>query len=240
MRDTWLHQRHPLVQMTTLIGAGATALLCTHVWGLVGMVVLHLMLLWVAGLAPWRLPGRWACLSLGFSLIAIHVLIVRSGPRVLGPITATGLHQGVIAAGRVVTLILAGRLFALTTNPANLAQVLIRLGLPYRWAYAGIAALRLEPLFSQEARALYWAQSVRGVRYRQGPLWRRWLMFRRLLMSLLVSALRTARDLSGVMENRCFGRYRKRTSLYILRFGMADALTLMAWLTLFIILVLLP
>ncbi|MHC4521772.1 MAG: energy-coupling factor transporter transmembrane component T, partial [Planctomycetota bacterium] len=120
--------------------------------------------------------------------------------------------------------------------PTDLGHGLIALGLPYRWAYALITALRLEPLFSQQARMVYWAQLTRGVRYDTGPLLRRWLMLRRLLLPLIVSSLRAAADVSGAMENRCFGMYKRRTSVRPIRFEVADALAIAGGLVFFVVL----
>lgn len=232
VHKTWLQQRHPLVKLVGLVGTVAAALCGSSTAGVLLLVAMLVLLLWQVGHAPWRLSGRWLFLSLGLSMVVVHALILREGPALLGPFTRYGLYAGLRSAGRLVALILAGRLFALTTAPGDLAQVLIAMGLPYRWAFALITSLRLEPLFSQQARVVYWAQLTRGVQYRQGPIWRRWFMFRRLLIPLLVYAVRTARDLSGMMELRGFGRYRNRTSMHPIRFGTADGLAVAGWLLL--------
>jgi len=236
--ETWVHRRHPLVKLVGLVAAMTTAFCGIRLAGTLGLVVVLLILLWQAGRAPWQLSGRWLLLLLVLSMVFMHALIFREGRPLIGPFTDQGLYQGLHIAARLVALILAGRLFALTTEPGDLAQLLIGLGLPYRWAYALITSLRLEPLFSQQAQVVYWAQLTRGVQYRRAPIWRRWFMFRRLLIPLLIYALRAARDLSGMMELRGFGRYRRRSSIYPIHFSIVDGVALVSCLLLCVFLAL--
>jgi len=138
-----------------------------------------------------------------------------------------GLPAGGRAAGRLVGVLLASMLFVRTTDPARLARSLTRLGLPYRWGFAMTTALRLVPLFRIEATQVYWAHLARGARYDlPGALRRRVRMLRGLLMPLLVSSLRTAHELAVAMENRSFGRYRRRTWLHPESFSRGDAVAL--------------
>lgn len=234
--ESILHRLHPWVKMTWLVGATAAAVLCSSVFAAVVLVVAILLVLWLARIPPRRIPGGRFCVLLAVALVVINTLIFRRGQSVLGPFTAEGIRHGILAAARIIAIILASRLFVATTDPTDLGQGLIALGLPYRWAYALITALRLEPLFSQQARMVYWAQLTRGVRYDTGPLLRRWLMLRRLLLPLIVSSLRAAADVSGAMENRCFGMYKRRTSVRPIRFEVADALAIAGGLVFFVVL----
>jgi energy-coupling factor transporter transmembrane protein EcfT len=59
-------------------------------------------------------------------------------------------------------------------------------------------------------------------------------MLRRLLLPLIVSSLRVAADVSGAMENRCFGMYRQRTSVRPMRFEKADAVAIAGGLMFFV------
>jgi len=200
------------------------------------LVVAVMLMLWWARVPPWRIPGRRLYVLLAVALVAVHTLVFRPSQNILGPLTADGVCYGILTAARIIAIILASRFFVATTDPTDLGQGLIALGLPYRWAYALITALRLEPLFSQQARMVYWAQLTRGVRYDSGPFLRRWLMLRRLLLPLIVSSLRAASDISGAMENRCFGMYKWRTSMRPVQFAVTDAMAIAGGLTFFVIL----
>ena len=165
--------------MTWLAGSTIAAILCSSALAAVALVVAMLLALWLARIPPWRIPGWRLCVLVTVALVVINTLIYRHGQGVLGPFTAEGFRYGVLAAARIVAIILASRFFVVTTDATDLGQGLIALGLPYRWAYALMTALRLEPLFSQQARIVYWAQLTRGVRYDSGPLLRRrWMSSR--------------------------------------------------------------
>ena len=224
MCETWLHRRHPFVKLMGMVLMVVAVFACSSAGAALGLLLILLILLISAGFPPWRMRGRWLLCALALSAVLIHFL--------LGGRSGDALDAGMKGAARLLVLVLAGRLFALTTDPGDFGQMLIGLGLPYRWAYALMMALRLEPLFAQQARLVYWAQLSRGVRYDQGPLWQRASQFRRLLVPLLVSALRSARDLAGSMEHRGFGRYRKRTCMNPLCWDRGDSLVLAGWLML--------
>jgi energy-coupling factor transport system permease protein len=113
--------------------------------------------------------------------------------------------------GRLLAVILTSALFVVTTEPVTLACALRRVGLPCRWGFALVTALRLAPVFRVEAHHIYRAQLARGVAYdARGPR-RCWLLLRHLSLPLLISALRTAHVLSLSMEGRAFGLYPQRT-----------------------------
>jgi energy-coupling factor transport system permease protein len=84
-------------------------------------------------------------------------------------------------------------------------------GLPDRWGFALVTALRLAPIFRAEADHVYRAQRMRGVAYDAGAPRRWYLMLRHLCLPLVVSALRTAHALALSMEGRGFGLHRRRT-----------------------------
>lgn len=140
-----LHGLHPWVKMTWLVGVTAAAVLYSSVLAAVVLVVAILFVLWLAGTPPWHLPGWRLCLLLGAALLVINTAIYHRGHGDLDPSPAEGLRHGLLAAARIIAVILASRFFVETTDPTDLGQGLIALGLPYRWAYALITALRLEP-----------------------------------------------------------------------------------------------
>ena len=83
----------------------------------------------------------------------------------------------------------------------------MRAGLPYRYGYALITALRLVPVFEQEGQTVYNAQLARGVQYDVRSLRRFLLLGRQFFLPLLVSALGKVDALAVSMEGRCFGKY---------------------------------
>jgi energy-coupling factor transport system permease protein len=144
----------------------------------------------------------------------------------LGPVTITqaGVEMGLYVAGRFLAVVLLSYLYVLSTEPNELAYALMRAGLPYRYGFALITALRLVPMFEREAQIVYEAQLARGVRHNRRILRRA----RQFFFPLLASALGKADSLAVSMEGRCFGRYPTRTFLREVRFARRDGIALAA------------
>jgi energy-coupling factor transport system permease protein len=220
--QSFVHRLHPAVKLVWLLWVTVAVFAFDSPVLPLGVVVGVVALLWPAGVAPWRIPGGRAWVILGLMVFAAHVALVREGETLLGPVTTGGAVSGVRAAGRLLAVILASTLFVVTTDPVLLACALMRLGLPYRWGFALVTALRLVPVFRLEAHYVYRAQLVRGVAYDAAGPRRWWLLLRHLCLPLLVSALRTAHALSLSMEGRAFGLHRQRTYMREVHTSPAD------------------
>jgi energy-coupling factor transport system permease protein len=137
------------------------------------------------------------------------------------------VRTGVYVSGRFLSVILLSYLFVLTTDPNDLAYALMRAGLPYRYGYALITALRLVPTFEQEGQIVYSAQLARGVQYDIRSPRRLLSLARQFFLPLLVSALGKVDVLAVSMEGRCFGKHPQRTFLRGVRATWRDAVVLL-------------
>jgi energy-coupling factor transport system permease protein len=129
-------------------------------------------------------------------------------------------------AGRFLSVVLLSYLFVLTTEPNELAYGLMRAGLPYRYGFALVTALRLVPVFEEEGQTVYRAQLARGVEYDVRSPRRVVVLARQFFLPLLVSALGKVDALAVSMEGRCFGRYPSRTFLREVRATWRDGIAL--------------
>ncbi|MGC9358801.1 MAG: energy-coupling factor transporter transmembrane component T family protein [Anaerolineae bacterium] len=236
--QSWLHTLHPLTKLGWLLVITVASLAVHHPW-YAGLVVVGLWsIARTAGIRPGKdLRGWQLIVATAGIFFALHVLFTRSGavlldlrPTMAFWITRTGLERGMLVALRFVAIILASQLFVLSTDSSALAYALMRAGLPYRYGFALVTAIRLAPLFELEANTVYQAQLARGVRY-DGSVFRRIIeVLRQLLLPLLVGALRRADHLAVSMEGRQFGRYRDRTYLRQARVQRADIISWIAML----------
>ncbi|UCG15798.1 MAG: energy-coupling factor transporter transmembrane protein EcfT [Phycisphaerales bacterium] len=217
-----MHRLHPAVKLAWLLWCTVAVFVFSAPTLPVIAAGCAVALLWWSGVAPWRIPGIQAWLTLGIGILFIQVAFIRQGDPVVGPVTSAGLAAGLRAAGRLLAVILMSALFVITTEPFSLACALMGIGLPYRWGFALVTALRLAPVFQVEAHHVYRAQLVRGVAYDTTGPRRWWLLLRHLCLPLLVSALRTAHALSLSMEGRAFGLHRRRTYLRQVAAGRRD------------------
>ncbi len=228
----WLQRLHPLVKIGWLVAVSVAVFLvgrAPYVLAVLGGLVA--LAQGAGGGLLARVRGRrllaWSCLS----LLLLQALFYRGATVLLYlwpwggghlPVTLEGLARGALVAGRFLVVVLSSQCFVLTTDPSDLAYALMRAGLPYRYGFALVTALRMVPVFEVEATTVYQAQLVRGVRYDGHALRRVIEILRQLLLPLLVSALRKVDALAISMEGRHFGRYPRRTFLRETRLTRTD------------------
>lgn len=116
-----------------------------------------------------------------------------------------GWRAGLAVGLRLTAIVLAGALFAMTTEPADLAGGLQQqVGLSPRLAVGAVAALRLAPLLAADWRAVRLARRARGLAGGWSPA--AWLrLVGSALFGLLASAVRRATRLALAMDARGFG-----------------------------------
>jgi energy-coupling factor transport system permease protein len=215
--DSFLHRLHPLVKAAWLMMGTVLVFVVESPWLVLGAVALLLLGFHLAGARLGQIRGTRLFATTALLLGLLQVLFVQEGRTLLqvGPLSITmgGLEAAAYVAGRFLAVILLSYLFVLTTEPNELAYALMRAGLPYRYGFALITALRLVPTFEQEGQIVYNAQLARGVAYDVRSPRRFVTLARQFFLPLLVSALGKVDSLSVSMEGRCFGKYPQRTFL---------------------------
>ena len=131
------------------------------------------------------------------------VTIAQLGPlRITGPALAAGVGLGV----RLIAIGALGAVFVLTTDSTRLVDALVQqAGVSPRFAYGALAAYQAIPRFGEDLTTLRQARRLRGLRGDWHP---------RLLVSLLVLAIRHGDRVALAMDARAFGsgprsRYRE-------------------------------
>jgi energy-coupling factor transport system permease protein len=221
-----LHRLHPLVKGAWLLFGTILVFVVPNPWLVLAVLGLALLAFPLVGVRLGQVRGTRLFTTTALLLGALQILFVHQGPVLahIGPLALTigGLEAGVYVAGRFLSVVLLSYLFVLTTDPNHLAYALMQVGLPYRYGFALITALRLVPVFEQEGQIVYNAQLARGVQYdTRSP--RRFLsLARQFFLPLLVSALGKVDALAVSMEGRCFGKYPTRTFLRVVHVTRQD------------------
>ena len=231
---SWLHRLHPLVKLGWLLAMGIGMFVYyspSYILILIGFI---LVLMLQARLDPRRdLRASGLLLWTAVFLFCLQAVFYHEGQELFNlwpfgrkrwPVTAEGVRRGVVVGGRFLAIVASSQLFALVTDPSALAYALMRAGLPYRYGFALVTALRLVPIFEAEASTVYQAQLTRGVRYDAHALRRAYELLKQFMLPMLVSALRKVDALAISMEGRHFGRYATRTFLRRSEFGGTDRL----------------
>jgi energy-coupling factor transport system permease protein len=186
----------------------------------------------VAAIGLGRVPaGRFLRAWLPFVVAAAGVVVLNTllgaanrdpaarelfglGPlRITEPALATGIALGL----RILAIAGIGVAFAQTTEATTLADALVQQArLPDRFAYGALAAYQAVPRLSLDLATLLQARRVRGLGRGWSP---------RLLLALLVLALRHADRMALAMDARGFGAA-GRTRYRIIRWQLIDAAVL--------------
>jgi energy-coupling factor transport system permease protein len=132
-------------------------------------------------------------------------------------ITTEAAAAGVALSLRVAAIACVGAVFTLTTDSTRLADSLVQQArVPARFAFGALAAFQSIPRLSEDLMTLRQARRIRGLRGGWHP---------RLLVSLLVLAIRRGDRMALSMDARAFGSG-PRTSFRELHWSVRDAVVL--------------
>lgn len=152
------------------------------------------------------------------------------------PIRKLALYFGLRAFFILFTLYTSAILFTYTTSTKDFVYSLIRLKIPYKFCFAFMVGIKYIPTIEQEAKTIALAQKARGFSLDRIRTFRKAYAFiSERLISTLVSILRKGHTTSLSMENRCFGIYKKRTNLIVIKFQIRDFIFIFICLSLFIV-----
>ena len=225
--DRGLHRASPIANLVLLLVLVSTVLASPGLVAKAATFGLILLLLPVSGepVTGFLRSLRFVLLFAGV-LLVVQALSVRTGtalwPR--GWLTDLGLVQGLGMALRFLVVLSASYLFVTVTDPDRLAQSLISIGIPYRYGYLLILALRFVPFFQRELRIVREAQRVRGIHASVRNPAAVVRAVRYTFVPVLVSALSRVDSIAMSMKGRCFGRFPTRTASHPLSYGWRDAL----------------
>jgi len=215
--DTIVHRLYPITKLAWLMAVSILVFFMRSGLLLILSAASLLLLLVLIKTNIWKVRGYRFVLLTGTLLCVLYLLLFKDGRTLISPgiyflrVTSVGLEMGLRHSGRFFTVVFTSYIFVLTTNPSRLANALMQLGIPYRFGFMLVTALRLAPILEEEGRTIYQAQLVRGIQYDQAGPRKILLLAQQFLTPLLISSLRRADRLFFSMEGRGFGRFSQRT-----------------------------
>lgn len=177
-----------------------------------------------------RLPVLW-----GFALLPLFLAIILGFARtwlnslkLLAPMFLIASLITLLAFGPWAALEVALRLMAVsgaftlffrTTLPEDLASALVKMGVPYVFAFILTTAMEFIPIVRRKIGGIIDAQRSRGIPLEFG--WRALRYYPALFIPIMVASFSLADELAMAMESRGFGR--KGRSFYRdYRLGLKD------------------
>jgi energy-coupling factor transport system permease protein len=136
---------------------------------------------------------------------------------------------GVAIALRIDITVIAGMIFLSTTRNEEVAIGLVKLGIPYRFAFAVSTALRLVPTIVGTALTISQAQRSRGLDLESGNFIQRIRKYLPLMIPVFVTTIRSTNVFSMALESKGFGAESKRTFFLRTAIGPRDVLVLLAF-----------
>jgi energy-coupling factor transport system permease protein len=222
--STFLHRLNPAVKLFALVFALVAAIIWSK-WYFSLALLIGVVIAYKIGRIPIGLKTGRIKFLLTFSafILIVQLVAVQNGiiifylfPPVgkIGPyfpVTTFGLERGLLFSLRFMLIVFSSKLFVAVTDPTLLAHAITDLGLPYRYSFALVIALRFVPFFDIETESVRMAQQSRGFSPKIGRPSKLLRTIRMTFYPLLVSALSKANSLAMSMDGRGFGYSKKRT-----------------------------
>ncbi len=228
-----LHRLNPLTKLIALIAYSVSIFLVNSLEAEASIFIAMLLLMVsLKSRALLSLVTSKYFLLFAVLIVAVQAVFTKGGEAILSvpliffsiEVTTGGVYSGLVIALRFLTIIMGSALFIFTTDPNELAYALMRAGLPYRFGFMLVAAIRFMPVFEAEASTVRDAQAARGLEVDRAGLNGLFKTVRYTLMPLIVSALSKVDALVISMEGRAFGSMRHRTFTRAAPFSLADVL----------------
>lgn len=232
-----LHRIHPLVKLVFLLSFSLTVFAVPSCTGGIVLFCLLLVLYRLAGLGPTFFFSKLRFLIIfGFFIFLVQVLAVKEGVllwefssgRVHLAVWSEGFWDGLRMMLRLINIIGSSYLFVATTDPNRLAYGLMQAGLPYRFGFMLITALRFIPVFHLELRQVRNAQMAKGIELEGLSPYKLLRAVKYLFVPLVISALSKVDFLTVSMENRAFGLYPERSYMYSQALSRNDRIAVFA------------
>jgi energy-coupling factor transport system permease protein len=231
-RNTWVHRLDPRTKMFLLIGMFVLAFVFLNPLYL--LIVLGIVLLfgYLAKVLV-NLKRIWFILvAIAVVSVILWVIFGRGQTPLFLFVKQESLLYGLGIALRIDITIIAGMIFLSTTRNEEVAIGLVRLGIPYRFAFAVSTALRLVPTIATTALTISQAQRSRGLDLESGNLIKRVREYVPLLVPVFVSTIRSTNVFSMALESKGFGANPDRTYFLQIALQRRDLLVLVGFVAL--------
>jgi energy-coupling factor transport system permease protein len=223
-------------------------LLFAH-WAYILALLVLVMIIWVVAQLPFAMIKD---LFKFFLMIALIILVVQiffypgttnllriSGPvpaiGFSGYITLEGILFGIAMVLRLIVIMIVAPLLVMTTPLPDLMLALVKLKVPYRFAFIMTTALSLLPSIQTHAGIIQQAQLCRGISYDSaGKFIAKLRASVALLVPLILGTFRDSQTLEIAMSSRAFGAPIKRTFLLESHFSLVDYIVIAFSILLFI------
>jgi len=228
-RDTWVHRLDPRTKIFLLVGMFVLPFVFLNPLYELAVLVLVLVFGYSAGVLV-NLRRIWFILVvIAIFTIVLWCIFGTGRTPLLFFVEQEALFYGIAIAIRIDTTIIAGMIFLSTTRNEEVAIGLVRLRIPYRFAFAVSTALRLVPTIVATGLTIGQAQRSRGLDLESGNFIQRIRKHLPLLVPVFVTTVRSTNVFSMALESKGFGARPVRTFFLHTAVGGRDVLVMVAF-----------
>lgn len=223
-RDSFFHRLDPrtklFVWLSFLI---AEVVLKPQLYILVGMFVVSMILAYITGAIETVRSVRVILIIIAIASIVSWSLIGSGRTRLFGFITWEALGMGISAGLRAISGVVISLVWLATTRNEEIAAGFLKLGLPYRGAFAFSSALRMAPVLINMSLTVIAAQKSRGLNLDTGGLLKKIKRSIPLIVPAFLLTMRSTDSFAMAIESKGFGyKGAKRTNYLQIKFEAAD------------------
>ena len=208
-KDTFMHSLDPRTTFFMAVSFSIIGMLFLQITPLLLVLFSMLPFIFLA-----RSTRQWFKSLKGLAFLAGFILIINS--------FFISFSFAISTVFRLVVLMTAFSLFFLTVHPDDFALALIKMRIPYEFAFAFSMAVRYVPTIATETETIRDAQMSRGLELERGNIIQKVRNYIPILIPIIVSSIRRALQVAESLESRAFGSSARRTSLYDLKLQKRD------------------
>jgi energy-coupling factor transport system permease protein len=217
-----LHRMDPRSKLLLVIAVILLAVSAEHPALPAALQALSLLGIAIAGAWPSLRRVRVLLLVITLFSLVVWTLLSRGATPLVGFVALESVLYGLSTGLKLSATITASVVWLSTTRNEEIATGLIRMGVPYRMAFAFSAALRMVPTFVGAGATIIEAQKARGLEVERGGLVQRMRNYLPMMVPVFAAALRSAHQMAMALEAKGFGAQRHRTYLLQLRMRGSD------------------
>ena len=221
-KDTFLHRLDPRTKLLVVLGSFIVALTFDSLPILFVLAAIILVYGYFGKVLSNLKRIKAILLMIGFFSIVLWSFTKGGDTKLFGPITLEGIIYGAVIGLEFDIMITSGMIFLSSTKIEEISLGLVKLGVPYRGAFAFSTAIRLVPMIVGTSYTITQAQKSRGLDLDSGTFIQKFKKYVPLLVPTLISIIRGTNIFAMALESKGFGYDDARTNYLEIGFGSTD------------------
>ena len=221
--NSFLHKLDPRAKLLVMLTFFVYALMFLTNPALLGVVFLFVLVYAAMGrslIFVWRSAG--VLITIFTVTVIVWLLTMRGPTKIVLWFSMEGLLRGISGGFSLIIIIITSIVFVSTTKVEEITLACMRLGLPYRGAFAMSTAIRMIPLIAGTAETILQAQKSRGLDVDTGSFMQKLKKYVPLLVPTIVSVIRGTSVFAMALESKGFGYSEKRVSYLTISYKARD------------------